>query len=145
MWTTEHSADTDVPTAAIWAALRDLHHGIALGPNSDHFELHGPFAVGTEISVTPQGQDTMRSVIAELDEGHCYTDVTTFGDLTLSFRHTLSERDGGTRITHQLTIQGVGADEIGPELGPQISADFPDTMTELIAAGRSRHDAQVTR
>ncbi len=138
MWTTEHTAITDVQPAAIWAALRDLHSGTPLGEHSDHFELHGPFAVGTEVSVTPQGQDTMRSVIVELDEGRSYADSTRFGDLTLLFRHTLDALPSGTRVTHRLEIHGPGADEVGPELGPQIGGDFPITMDELFAAARAR-------
>jgi hypothetical protein len=139
MWTTEHTATTDVEPAAIWAALRDLHSGIPLGECSDRFELHGPFAVGTEVSVTPQGQDTMRSEIVELEEGRGYADRTSFGDLALLFRHTLSPLDGGgTRVTHRLEISGPGAEGAGPELGPQISGDFPATMSELITAARAR-------
>lgn len=145
MWTTEHTATTDTEAAAIWAALRDLHSGIPLGEHSDHFELHGPFAVGTEVSVTPQGQDTMLSIITELDEGRSYADTTHYGDLTLLFRHTLSVLDsGGTRVTHRLEIHGPGADEAGAELGPQISADFPVTMDELFAAARRRSTGSLT-
>ncbi len=140
MWTTEHTATTDVAPAAIWAALRDLHSGVPLGEHSDRFELHGPFAVGTEVSVTPQGQDTMRSVIFELDEGRSYADSTRFGDLTLLFRHTLDALPTGTRVTHRLEIHGPDADDAGPELGPQISGDFPITMNELLAAARARSE-----
>jgi len=140
MWTTEHTATTDVAPAAIWAALRDLHSGVPLGEHSDRFELHGPFAVGTEVSVTPQGQDTMRSVIIELDEGRSYADSTRFGDLTLLFRHTLDALPTGTRVTHRLEIHGPDADDAGPELGPQISGDFPITMDELLAAARARSE-----
>ena len=139
MWTTAHTVTTDIEPAAIWSALRDLHSGIPLGEHSDRFELHGPFAVGTEVSVTPQGQDTMRSVIVELDEERTYADRTTFGELTLLFRHILTPLDGGgTRVTHQLDISGPSASEVGPELGPQISCDFPVTMDELLAAARAR-------
>jgi len=138
MWTTEHTATTDVAPAAIWAALRDLHSGVPLGEHSDRFELHGPFAVGTEVSVTPQGQDTMRSVIVELDEGRSYADSTRFGDLTPLFRHTLDALSSGTRVTHRLEIHGPDADDVGPQLGPQISGDFPVTMDELLVAARTR-------
>jgi hypothetical protein len=135
MWTTEHTATTDAPPAAVWAALHALHTGVALSERSDRFELHGPFAVGTEISVTPQGQDTFRSVIVELVENEVYADRTEFGGLTLLFRHRLAALDGGgTRITHQLFIDGAEADQVGPELGPQIADDFPAAMDELIAA-----------
>jgi hypothetical protein len=138
MWTTEYSVDTDVAAPAIWAALRDLHSGVKLSGDSDSFELHGPFAVGTQLSVTPQGQDTFLSTIVELVEPEVYADRTEFGELTLLFRHTLTPTPDGTRVTHQLTIDGATADEVGPELGPQISADFPAAMRDLIEAGRLR-------
>lgn len=134
MWRTDYTETTQAAPAAVWAALRDLHSGVALGENSDHFELHGPFAVGTELSVTPQGQDTMRSVIVELDEGRSYADSTSFGELTLLFRHTLEPLEGGTRVTHRLEISGAEASTVGPELGPQISGDFPVAMRELLSA-----------
>ena len=135
MWTTSHTADTTADPRAVWAALRDLHSGTPLSADSDRFELHGPFAVGTELSVTPQGQDTLRSRIVELVEDEVYADQTVFGGLTLLFRHTLVRLDdGGTRVTHTLVIDGEDGDRMGPELGPQISADLPVAMSDLLAA-----------
>ncbi|MPQ97195.1 polyketide cyclase [Modestobacter sp. I12A-02628] len=137
MWTTQHTADTTASPAAVWAALKALHSGTPIGENSDHFDLHGEFAVGTTISVTPRGQETFQSRIVELRENEVYADRTTFGDLTLLFRHTLTPRpEGGTTITHQLVIDGAGADDVAPELGPQISGDFPVAMQELVEAAR---------
>jgi hypothetical protein len=135
MWTTDHEATTDARPAAVWEALRALHSGTPLGPNSDSFELHGPFQVGTRVTITPQGQESMESVIVELEPDVVYADQTAFGDLTLTFRHRLSPTAaGGTTVTHELEISGEGADEIGQELGPQISSDFPASMRELFAA-----------
>jgi hypothetical protein len=139
MWSTQYVAETDTAPGAVWAALRDLHSGVRLSSRSDAFELHGPFAEGTEISVTPQGQGTFRSVIIELREPEAYADRTEFGDLILTFRHTLAPLpDGGTRVTHRLEIDGTGADEAGPQVGPQISGDFPAAMEDLFAAARER-------
>ena len=139
MWTTAYDASTPAPAEAVWAALRDLHSGIPLGPASDSFELHGPFAVGTAVTVTPQGQEPMTSTIVELEPERVYADRTVFGDLALTFRHTLRARtDGGTQVTHALEIDGPGADEVGPELGPQIAGDFPVAMAELLHAAEQR-------
>jgi hypothetical protein len=136
MWKTEYQQVVPAPVDAVWAALRDLHSGVSLSENSDSFVLHGPFAVGTELSVTPQGQDTFRSVIVELLENEVYADQTEFDGLSLLFRHRLVATDAGTSVTHQLVIDGPGADEVGPELGPQISADFPAAMADLSAAAQ---------
>ena len=138
MWTTNYTAETSAPSTDVWDALQALHSGVALGPASDKFELHGPFAVGTEVTVTPQGQDAMTSIIIELEPGLVYADQTSFGELLLTFRHQLqATHGGGTTITHTLEITGAGSDEVGPELGPQISGDFPVAMAELIASAES--------
>src|SRR6516165_12687579 len=111
MWSTEYSTETGLAAPAIWAALSDLHHGVALDGNSDRFELHGPFAVGTQLTVTPQGQGSFRSTITELTENQVYADRTEFGGLILTFRHRLGPlAGGGTQGTHQLMIAGEGAD-----------------------------------
>jgi carbon monoxide dehydrogenase subunit G len=141
MWTAEHTAETDLRPAAIWTALRDLHTGASVSPSGDRFEIHGPFAVGTELDVTPQGQETFRSRITELVENERYADVTEFGDVTLTFRHTLEPTGTGTRITHQLVIDGPGAANVGPELGPQITADFPEALQDLIGSAGGSGDA----
>lgn len=144
MWTTSHHATTPAPASAVWTALRDLHSGTPLGPASDDFELHGPFAVGTRITVTPQGQEPMTSEIVELEPERVYADRTAFGGLSLTFRHTLLPlAEGGTTVTHTLEIDGAEADAAGPELGPQIAGDFPVAMAELLHAAEERADAVV--
>jgi hypothetical protein len=131
MWVTEHSSVSSLPSSSLWTAFREVHTGAVTAPGGDIFELHGPFEVGTELSVTPQGQDTFRSEIIELVENERYADRTSFGEVTLTFRHTFEPLDGGTKVTHQLVIDGPGADKIAPELGPQISDDFPAAMRSL--------------
>jgi hypothetical protein len=134
MWTTNYTAETRAKSTDVWDALRALHSGMALGPASDRFELHGPFEVGTRVTVTPQGQDAMQSIITELKPGLVYADQTSFGELLLTFRHQLQSTPAdGTTVTHTLEITGPGSDQVGPELGPQISGDFPVAMAELIA------------
>lgn len=132
MWLTEYSVVTDLPPQRIWRAIEQLHTGQLSYEGADRFEPHGPFQEGTEISVTPVGQDTMTSTIVELVENERYADTTVFGDLVLLFRYTLEAEGTGTRVTHSLEIDGKDAEIVGPELGPQISGDFPQTMDALL-------------
>lgn len=131
MWQTSCSATTELPVEDVWAALRDVHTGARPSAGGDTFVIHGPYQVGTELSVTPQGQDTFRSVIVELEPNQVYADQTRFGDLTLTFRHRFAPAGDLVNVTHELVIEGASADQVGPELGPQISADFPDAMQSL--------------
>ena len=57
----------------------------------------------------------------------------------------LSERSNAIELhgPYCLEIDGPAADDVGPELGPQISEDFPADMDDLVAAasrpGRIAH------
>ena len=132
MWTTEHTATSPLPRPRIWAAVRDLHTGALRYPGADAFELHGDFAVGTELTVIPEGQEPIRSRICDLVEDETYADITDLGDVTLVFRYRLDDVDGGTRVRYSLVIDGPAADTAGGELGPQISADFPASLAALL-------------
>ena len=108
MWTNEYSAVTPLPLKAVWRALRGLHEGTISYPGADHFELHGPFAVGTEVSVTPEGQETFQSQIVDLVENRTYADQTSYGDVILLFRHTLEPLEDATRVTNAREMSGFG-------------------------------------
>ncbi|MEN2736159.1 SRPBCC family protein [Microbacterium sp. X-17] len=138
MWNTQETAVTPLPRDRVWEAVRDLHAGELTYEGGDNFELHGPFAVGTELTVTPAGQDPIRSRIDVLEEGRTYADVTEFGDVRLTFRYDLADDAAGTRVRYSLTIDGPAADAVGPELGPQISADFPESLAALLAEAERR-------
>ncbi|MEY9852139.1 hypothetical protein ABH923_001817 [Leifsonia sp. EB41] len=138
MWTTQETAVTALPRDHVWEAVRDLHTGELTYDGADRFELHGPFAVGTELTVTPDGQDPIRSRIEVLEEGRSYADVTDLGDVRLTFRYDLDDDAAGTRVRYSLTIDGPAADAVAPELGPQISADFPESLAALLAEAERR-------
>ena len=86
----------------------------------------------------PIGQDPITSVIVEATENHVYADQTDLGDVTLRFSQALQPlASGGTRVTHRLEITGPAADQLGPELGPAITEDFPKAMDALLARAAS--------
>ena len=134
MWTHEHTADSALAPEAIWAVLADIDNWPRWDTSMESVSLQGPFAVGTRVTMTPTGQDPITSVIAAITDNEFYADETDMGDVTLRFSHALTRLpDGGTRIVHRLEVAGPKADEIGPELGPMITEDFPNAMRALLA------------
>ena len=100
--------------------------------------LQGPFQAGSQVTMKPKGQDPITSVIVEASENRRYADQTDLGEVTLRFSHTLEPlAGGGTRVTHRLEITGPAADQVGPELGPAITEDFPEAMDALLARAAS--------
>ena len=139
-WTHQYSVDTTVAAPDIWATLRDLYTGTKLTEHGDTIEIHGPFAVGTTLAVTPHGADFVIScTIVELVENQTYAYRSEFNGLMITSRHHLTPlAHGGTRITHHSTIAGPRAETVGPQIGPRITQDHPDAMAHLIAAAQSR-------
>jgi hypothetical protein len=134
MWSHEYTVETAVPKELIWKALADIDSWTVWDTSMEAIKLDGPFAVGSEISMTPAGQDSIRSTIVEIAELERYADETSFAGVALRFSHTLTGlADGGTRIVHRLEITGAEADQVGPEIGPMITSDFPEAMDGLIA------------
>ncbi|MFJ9018396.1 polyketide cyclase [Streptomyces sp. NPDC102259] len=133
MWTCEHSIETSATPEAIWGLWADVEHWGAWNAEIEKIEISGPFAVGSQITMTPPGDDPIVLRIAEAVEGELFVDEARFGDLLLRTSHRIDRIDQGrNRVVYRMEITGTGADEIGPQIGPGITADWPDTMASLV-------------
>ncbi|MFE5329750.1 SRPBCC family protein [Embleya sp. NPDC056575] len=134
MWIHEHTVETEVGAEAIWKVLSDVDNWARWDTSMEAVVLEGPFEVGSHVSMTPTGQDPIRSVIVAVQENELYADETEFGGVRLRFSHALKRLANGvgTRVVHRLEITGPDADRVGPELGPAITADFPKAMDALL-------------
>jgi hypothetical protein len=138
MWVHEHTAETAASPKAVWHVLRDLDRWGSWDTSLEWVRLRGPFQVGSEVVMKPNGQDPITSVIVEATENRVDADQTTLGEVTLRFSHTLEPlASGGVKVTHRLEITGPAADLVGPELGPALTEDFPEAMDALLARAAS--------
>lgn len=128
MWTYEHSLQTDAAPEAIWALWADVEHWGAWNADIESIHIDGPFATGARIVMTPAGQDPVRLRVAEATVNHGFVDEARIDGLVLRTTHRIE----ATRVVYRMEITGPGADEIGPQIGPAITADWPDTMAALV-------------
>jgi hypothetical protein len=133
MWTHEHSIDTTATPEAIWRLWADVEGWGTWNPDIEKIATDGPFAVGTEITMTPAGQDPVRLRVAELTEHESFIDEADLGDVVVRTTHRLDRLgQGRTRVVYRMEITGPAAEQLGPQIGPAITADFPETMAELV-------------
>lgn len=138
MWIHEHTVDTGIDAEAIWKVLADVDNWARWDTSMEAVSLEGPFEVGSHVSMTPTGQQPIRSRIVAIEENARYADETEIDGLRLRFGHTLTRLPtGGTRVVHRLEITGPDADRVGPELGAAITADFPEAMAALLSHARA--------
>jgi hypothetical protein len=132
MWTNEHSTETTASPEAIWRLWSDVAGWPAWNADIEHIEISGPFAAGSTISMTPVGQDQVELRIAEAVKPDLFVDEAEFADVVVRTVHRVEPLEGGrNRVVYRIEISGPAADGIGPEIGPQISADFPETLAAL--------------
>jgi hypothetical protein len=133
MWEYENSIESSATPQAIWRLWADVENWGAWNGEIEKIEINGPFAAGTQILMTPPGDDPIPLVIAEAVENERFVDEARFGDLLLRTTHRIDPiGQDRIRVVYRMEITGEGADEAGPEIGPGITADWPETMAALV-------------
>src|SRR5439155_12046703 len=102
--------------------------------------LRGPFAVGSTIVMTPPGDEPIELRIAEAIEPELFVDEADGGDFTVRTTHRVEAVGQRSRITYRMEITGPAADTVGPEIGPEISGDFPQVLAALAARAEQSRD-----
>ncbi|SED21798.1 polyketide cyclase [Streptomyces sp. TLI_105] len=137
MWEYEHGVETTAAPEAIWRLWADVENWGTWNAEIEKIEISGPFEVGARITMTPPGDDPVELRVAEAVEGELFVDEARFGDLLLRTVHRIDRLDGErVRVVYRMEITGTGADEVGPRIGPGITADWPDTMAALTELAR---------
>lgn len=133
MWEYEHSIETNATPEAIWRLWSDVENWGAWNGEIEKIEINGPFAEGTRILMTPPGDEPIPLVIAEAVENERFVDEAGFGGLLLRTTHRIDPAgEGRIRVVYRMEIIGDAADEAGPQIGPGITADWPETMAALV-------------
>jgi hypothetical protein len=133
MWDYEHAAPTSASREAIWRLWADVENWASWNSDIEKIELRGPFAEGSTISMTPIGQDTVELRLEDVRENEQFVDQAEVAGVFLRTIHRLEPlADDSVRIIYRMEITGPAADELGARIGPEITADFPDTIAALI-------------
>ncbi|HEY6783114.1 MAG TPA: SRPBCC family protein [Candidatus Dormibacteraeota bacterium] len=136
MWTYDYSAETVAEPEAIFDLFRDVATWPRWNPGVESMELDGAFAAGATGTMKTPGQDPLRMRLLSVEDGRGFEDETEIpgAGVVVRVRHALSTlSDGRTKITYGVTIDGPAADAVGPEIGPEITADFRAVVAALIS------------
>ncbi|AKV03702.1 hypothetical protein AKJ09_10365 [Labilithrix luteola] len=129
-WQTEHSIETDAAPEVVWAIFREVPSWKSWNSGIETIEVEGPFADGTWFTMKPPGQEAFRSKLVDVRENEGFTDETCVGHLVVRVAHRIERlASGRTRVTYAVDARGPEASEIGPA----ISADFPEVLASLAA------------
>src|SRR5262245_49838450 len=133
MWTTEHRVETTASPESIWRLWSSVATWGDWNADMEPIDVQVPFASGSTIAMPPVGQDTVELRIAEASEPDLFVDEADLGEVVVRTTHQVERLgDERSRVTYRMEITGPAADTVGPELGPQISGDFPEVLAALV-------------
>jgi uncharacterized protein YndB with AHSA1/START domain len=139
VWAVEHSVETNAKPQNVWRLWADVERWPDWNTGVERIKLRGPFAVGSTILMTPPGDDTVELRITEALEPELFVDEADGGDFVVRTTHRVEGiGDERSRITYRMEITGPAADTVGPEIGPEISGDFPQVLDALAARAEGR-------
>ena len=138
MWASEHSVETRAGPQQIWQVWTDVAGWPVWNGDIERIELIGPFAAGSTILMTPIGEEPVELRIAETREPEVFVDEADLGEIVVRTTHRVEQIDSTrARVTYRMEITGPAADTLGPQIGPEISGDFPQTLAALVARAES--------
>jgi uncharacterized protein YndB with AHSA1/START domain len=128
MWKYEHSIETTAAPDAVWRRWSDMAAWPQWNDGIAKIQIDGPFIVGTTFTMTPPGDEPLQMRLTEIVPGEQFTDEMDAGDFVVRTTHRLEPTAAGrTRIIYRTEITG----QAGPQLGPAITADFPEVLAAL--------------
>jgi hypothetical protein len=134
MWSAEYSIETAASPLEIWRVWADVQAWPEWNGDIERIELHGTFAAGGRIVMVPPEQEPIELQIAEAVEPGLFVDEADLGDVLVRTIHRVERAgDRRSRVSYRMEISGPAAESVGPELGPAISADFPEVLAALVA------------
>jgi hypothetical protein len=135
MWAAEHSIDIDAEPKVINASFADTARWPEWNAGTEWVELDGPFAAGTTARMKIPDEEPLafRLIRVGPDGFEDETPIPGAG-IVVRVRHQIeSLPDGRSRVVYRATVDGPNAEKLGPEIGPQVTADFPDVLAALKA------------
>jgi Polyketide cyclase / dehydrase and lipid transport len=136
MWIYEHRLETAAGADSVFELFRDVRRWPEWNAGVERIDLDGPFATGTSGVMVLPDHTALPFRLAWVGEGRGFEDATEIpgSDVLVRVRHSLEPlATGGTRITYRATVEGPASNTMGPEIGPAVTADFPDVMAALAA------------
>lgn len=130
----ELSVTTTARPADVWALWSDIGSWHAWDPAVERVALEGHFAEGAAGTMSLVGGIEAPFVLEIVEPGARFLDRLTIGDLVIRIDHQVSATDSGSEVLVRTTVEGPGADDIGP----MVTGDTPKALEALTAMAEKK-------
>jgi Polyketide cyclase / dehydrase and lipid transport len=132
MWTYQHHHDTSAAADKIWPLYADVTRWSEWDPAMKRVDINGDFLAGSEGVMHVENFGPVPFVITDCTPNAQFSTDSPGPGVTIRFEHELEPlTNGGTRITHRVILHGPAAETVGPQMGPNMTSDLPESMAKI--------------
>lgn len=136
-FTYTHTAEADVSAEAVWALYEDVTTWPSWDAEAELITRDGPFLAGSTGTMKFKGQEPLRYRLTKVEPLREFVDETALDAFVVRVSHRLEPlASRRLRITYSAEIEG--PEQQAQQIGPMITADFPDTIASLVALAKER-------
>lgn len=128
------TASTSASPGDVWALWSDTTSWPDWDPAVERVVLDGPFRLGTTGTMRLAGGVEAPFTLVAVSPDARYCDELVLGELRIRVDHRVEAHDGGAALTVETTIEGPGADDVGP----MVVAQAPEALRLLAAQAEAR-------
>ena len=130
VWECEHEIEVNAGPEVVWRIFQNLAEWPKWNAGIARIEVDGPFVAGTRFRMTLPDGPELTTRLVEVRENVGFVDETRLEDLRVFVDHQIQPLPAGrSRVKYSLEAFGPSCDE----MGPIISADFPEVLKALAA------------
>lgn len=140
MWTKTYSKIFQgISSEDIWRIWTDVNNWPTWHGYLDYCKLEGDFKVGNHFILKPKDVNAVKILLTEINEGHNFTDCTSFFGAKMYDTHTIENTKDGLKLTNKLVVTGP-LKWLWIKLVAQNIADTaPEKMESLVQLARGRN------
>lgn len=97
---------TGIKREHIWQLWTDIENWPKWHGDLDYCKMNGPFAVGNYFMLKPKSMKAVKIDLISVDEGHAFTDCTTFLGAKMYDTHAMQETPEGLLLSNTLVVKG---------------------------------------
>lgn len=128
------TASTSASPEHVWALWSDTSTWPQWDPSVERVVLDGPFRLGTTGTMSLSGGVRAPFTLVEVSPDARYCDELVVGELSIRIDHRVEATGQGAEITVETTVEGPGADDVGP----MVVAHAPQALRTLVELAQAR-------
>jgi hypothetical protein len=128
----------DINREDIWRIWTNVNGWPTWHGDLDYCKLDGDFVVGNHFMLKPKGANPVKIVLTEIDEGHHFTDCTSFFGAKMYDTHAMIVTNDGLKLTNKLVVTGPLKWLWIKLVAQHVANSVPEEMENLVRIARGR-------